>query len=470
MMGGRAVRCREESRGEDEREGGGFRLGAGSGRSGASSSACGHVFALPGSRISPPVEQGRRSCRRHLSLRLVHQATVVSRGSGLGAACRPAGAAGANGPADEADFDLIGRARRPQRAGGGIAGGAVWGSRLCPGARAPRWRASPGARRARDQPFLKTPVRAGTVQGCGRGLPNWFDLWFELWGRLPGRPAAANRLNATRDAPNTCGRSGWRGGPKHIVVAPLEPSSCWRAHSFRAGGGQVPCPATRPPVRIPCYEAASVWSLRRPLRGVRRAERHLEELSQDGPDSGRCMPRASPHRAQDTTTTTAFAQTADESLTSSPSTFRPGSCMRRFVRCPQGARCCAACLPASHERRAGGRASGASFDPRQPCAVGPFTTRYHEVSRPFGAVCAPSPSDRSPLARPSRPRPPAPLIPPPSPFCRSGRSPTHHDGEALRRPWSTRSAARRARRSAAARGPAADVGPAGGGRRPCSSP
>ena len=154
MMGGRAVRCREESRGEGEREGGGFRLGAGSGRCGASSSARGHVFALPGSRISPQLNPGRRSCRRHLSLQLVHQATVVSRGSGLGAACRPSVRGGANGRPMSSASSRLGRARRPQRAGGGISGGPVWESRPFPGARAQRWRTSPDTRRARGHPLL----------------------------------------------------------------------------------------------------------------------------------------------------------------------------------------------------------------------------------------------------------------------------------------------------------------------------
>jgi len=111
-----------------------------------------------------------------------------------------------------------------------------------------------------------------------------------------------------------------------------------------------------------------------------------------------CRVRASPHRAQDTTTTTAFAQTADESLTSSPSTLGPGArecgalfaaqakareMVRRFVYLPRTS------------GGAGGRPSGASSDPRQPCAVRPLPARYHEVSRPCGAAFAPSPSDRS---------------------------------------------------------------------------
>ena len=179
-------------------------------------------------------------------------------------------------------------------------------------------------------------------------------------------------------------------------------SSAWQTEiGFRAGGGQerrgrprgrrFASHATRPRAsglfggRCEAFDGLNNNFILR-QRGVRRAA-------------------CAPHRtAQDTTATTAFAQTADESLTSSPSTFRPGSCMRRFVRCPQGARCCAACLPASHERRAGGRASGTGSDLRQPCAVGPLPTRYHEVSRPCGAMCAPSPSDRT--ARPALSAPP----------------------------------------------------------------
>ena len=88
--------------------------------------------------------------------------------------------------------------------------------------------------------------------------------------------------------------------------------------------------------------------------------------------AGRCVCRVrlSPHRAQDTTT--AFAQKADESnsLTSSPSAFRPGARAWRLCAAQAKARDAAPlCLPASHERRAGGWPSGASSDPRQPCAV-----------------------------------------------------------------------------------------------------
>ena len=229
-------------------------------------------------RRSRIASAGRRSCRRHLSLQLAPQATVVSRGCGLGAACRPAGAAGANGPADEADFGLIGRAWRPQRAMGARKG-ALRGNRghvPAPERSGGGPRQAPGAPEATS--CSEVSARAKSLQGCGRGLPNWLDLWFELWGvagRLPGRPAVVNphqrrqRLRSqwlARSIPSTSSRR----APRAAEVPYLEYARTPIAFPGRRRPGAL-CPAAGPPICLPCYEAASVWSLRRPLRGVRRA-------------------------------------------------------------------------------------------------------------------------------------------------------------------------------------------------------
>ena len=99
-------------------------------------------------------------------------------------------------------------------------------------------------------------------------------------------------------------------------------------------------------------------------------------LCHDGPVSGRCVPRArltAPraghhhHRIRPNGGRVAHFESVHVQARRSR--------MRRFVRCPSKAQDAAPlCLPASHERRAGGRASGTSSDLRQPCAVGPLPT------------------------------------------------------------------------------------------------